>query len=149
VRTVTDKANRSFSNMFPKDADRGALKDRLLVENGGCDALDSLSKTQELRLPVGGECAFATSQVIHGSATDLTFDRLAAVQHSEFKGHPLVVVTRRPSTLTPPIKCGVPRVLSRGWADAYLVADSVTYGDHWLGSGRRQMQYTALGSDPG
>jgi hypothetical protein len=59
--------------MFPKDADHGALKDRLLVENGGCNVLDSLSKAQELRLPVGGEGAFATNQVVHSSAADLTF----------------------------------------------------------------------------
>src|SRR4030088_2323195 len=97
VRTVIEKANRSFSNMFPKDADHGALKDRLLFENGGCNVLDSLSKAQELRLPFGGECAFATSQVVHSSAADPTFDRLAAVQHREFEGHPLVVVTQRPS----------------------------------------------------
>src|ERR1700737_720515 len=95
MSTVIDNANRSFSNMLRKDAKHGAPKDRPLVENSGCNVLYSLSKVQELGLPVSWERALATSEVVHSSAADLTFDRLAAIQHREFEGHPLVVVTQR------------------------------------------------------
>ncbi len=60
-----DKSSRSFPNVFRKEAEHSALKDRLLIENSRCNVLDALAKAQELRLPVSRQSTFATSNVVH------------------------------------------------------------------------------------
>jgi hypothetical protein len=123
--------NQSVFKMFPKDAEHIALSDGRLVENSRCGVLHPLAKAQELRVPLGWKRAFDTSEVIHGSAADLTFDCLVTIKHRESKCHPVVVVTQRPTprqrhrkfSPTPPANCGIPQVLSRGAGETASISD--------------------------
>jgi hypothetical protein len=64
------------------------------VEQIGRDSLDGISMSQELRLPRGTQRALHAGQFVHRSVTDLTFNRLAVVEHRKPKRQSFEVISQ-------------------------------------------------------
>jgi hypothetical protein len=81
-------------NVLGEYPDRGAFDRGTGVEQVGCDLLDRVSMSQELRLPGGTQGAPHAGKFVHRSVTDLTLNRFAVVKHRKPKRQSFEVVSQ-------------------------------------------------------